>query len=121
MPPNLRRLFHDGPYAIPDQNIASTPTKCPACAAELIVSRLECPACGTEVVGAFRSGRLLNLPEPHASLLELFLRVHGNVKEWSGNWASPIKLNPSTWRQACGTKNAVQWPDVPFSRRRQNR
>ncbi len=27
------------------------------------------------------SGRLVNLPEPHASLLELFLRVRGNVKD----------------------------------------
>jgi hypothetical protein len=64
-----------------DLNIAPTPTQCPACAAELIVSRLECPACGTEVTGTFRPGRLLNLPEPHASLLELFLRVRGNVKD----------------------------------------
>jgi len=45
------------------------------------VSRLQCPACGTEVAGVFRPGRLINLPEPHASLLELFLRVRGNVKE----------------------------------------
>lgn len=27
------------------------------------------------------SGRLVNLSEPHASLLELFLRVRGNVKD----------------------------------------
>ena len=57
------------------------PTHCPSCAAALVVSRLQCPACGTEVAGAFRPGRLINLPEPHASLLELFLRVRGNVKE----------------------------------------
>lgn len=66
---------------MPDQNVVPTPTQCPACAAELVVSRLECPACGTEVTGAFQPGRLLNLPEPHASLLELFLRVRGNVKD----------------------------------------
>lgn len=57
------------------------PTQCPSCAAALVVSRLQCPACGTEVAGVFRPGRLINLPEPHASLLELFLRVRGNVKE----------------------------------------
>jgi hypothetical protein len=57
------------------------PTQCPSCTAALVVSRLQCPACGTEVAGVFRQGRLINLPEPHASLLELFLRVRGNVKE----------------------------------------
>jgi hypothetical protein len=57
------------------------PTQCPSCATALVVSRLQCPACGTEVAGVFRPGRLINLPEPHASLLELFLRVRGNVKE----------------------------------------
>lgn len=46
-----------------------------------MVTRLECPACGTEVAGAFAAHRLVNVPEPHASLLELFLRVRGNVKE----------------------------------------
>ena len=60
---------------------APLPAQCPACAAELVVTRLQCPACGTEVGGAFRPGRLINLPEPHASLLELFLRVRGNAKE----------------------------------------
>lgn len=60
---------------------APIPTQCPSCAAALIVSRLQCPSCGTEVAGAFRPGRLINVPEPHASLLELFLRVRGNVKE----------------------------------------
>lgn len=57
------------------------PVQCPACAGALVVSRLHCPTCGTEVAGAFGRGRLINLPEPHASLLELFLRVRGNAKE----------------------------------------
>lgn len=57
------------------------PTECPACPARLMVTRLQCPACGTEVAGAFAAHRLVNVPEPHASLLELFLRVRGNVKE----------------------------------------
>lgn len=57
----------------------------------MLVTRLSCPACGTEVSGAFAhpgagrlpggGGRLVSLPEPHASLLELFLRVRGNVKD----------------------------------------
>lgn len=61
--------------------LVPAPSRCPACAGELVVTRLQCPACGTEVAGRFTQGRLVNLPEPHASLLELFLRVRGNVKE----------------------------------------
>ena len=68
------------------------PASCPACGAGLLVTRLQCPNCRTEVSGAFahpivsgadarRSGRLVNLPEPFASLLELFIRVRGNVKD----------------------------------------
>lgn len=62
------------------------PTTCPACGGELLVTRLQCPACATEVSGTFTHpgqgpGRLVNLPEPYASLLELFVRVRGNVKD----------------------------------------
>jgi hypothetical protein len=57
------------------------PGACPACAGPLLITRLQCPDCGTEVAGVFAADRLVNLPEPHASLLELFLRVRGNVKE----------------------------------------
>ena len=53
----------------------------PACASPLLITRLQCPDCGTEIAGAFAVDRLVNLPEPHASLLELFLRARGNVKE----------------------------------------
>ena len=59
----------------------TVPTACPACATELLVTRLQCPACGTEVAGTFALGRLATLREPHASLIELFLRVRGNMKE----------------------------------------
>jgi hypothetical protein len=31
--------------------------------------------------GRFAVGRLVNLPEPYASVLEMFLKVRGNVKE----------------------------------------
>ena len=59
----------------------AVPTSCPACAAELLVTRLQCPVCNTEVAGTFALGRLATLREPHASLIELFLRVRGNMKE----------------------------------------
>ena len=67
------------------------PASCPACGGGLLVTRLQCPNCRTEVSGTFshpagagggsRSTRLVNLPEPFASLLELFIRVRGNVKD----------------------------------------
>jgi hypothetical protein len=63
------------------ENINAMPGQCPACQAELVITRLQCPACGTEIVGSYRLSRLASLREPHASLLELFLRVRGNVKE----------------------------------------
>ena len=63
------------------QHTHHAPAHCPTCAGELVITRLQCPACGTEVAGTFTLGRLAGLREPHASLLELFLRVRGNVKE----------------------------------------
>jgi hypothetical protein len=45
------------------------------------VSKLHCPFCDTQVAGSFSLGRLAGLPEPHASMIELFLRVRGNMKE----------------------------------------
>ncbi len=61
--------------------MSDLPTLCPSCRSDLSITRLTCPACGTEVTGAFSLGRLARLDEPHASLLELFLRVRGNVKD----------------------------------------
>ena len=72
------------------------PVACPACGSGLLVTRLQCPNCRTEVSGAFTHPaygagpdagqptpptRLVNLSEPFASLLELFIRVRGNVKD----------------------------------------
>ncbi len=57
------------------------PAQCPVCAGALYVTRLQCSVCGTEVAGAFVPDRLVNVPEPHGSLLELFLRARGNAKE----------------------------------------
>ena len=48
---------------------------------DLSITRLTCPVCGTEVTGSFGLSRLARLEEPHAALLELFLRVRGNVKD----------------------------------------
>lgn len=57
------------------------PISCPVCQGQLLVTHLHCPNCSAEVAGEFRLSRLASLREPYASLLELFLRVRGNVKE----------------------------------------
>ncbi|HZS93769.1 MAG TPA: DUF2089 domain-containing protein [Chloroflexota bacterium] len=57
------------------------PTQCPVCRADLHVTRLQCPACSAEVSGDFTLNRLATLGEPHASLIEMFLRSRGNMKE----------------------------------------
>jgi hypothetical protein len=57
------------------------PAHCPVCNGNLSVTRLECPSCGAEVTGEFTLSRLATLREPYASLIEMFLRVRGNVKE----------------------------------------
>src|SRR5438105_14455673 len=68
-------------HGVGTEHTPYAPVHCPTCAGELVITRLQCPACGTEVAGTFTLGRLAGLREPHASLLELFLRVRGNVKE----------------------------------------
>ena len=64
-------------------SLSGLPSQCPACAGPLVITRLQCSACGTKVAGAFAPAidRLINVPEPHGSLLEMFLRSRGNAKE----------------------------------------
>lgn len=64
-----------------EEQIGIAPARCPVCNGDLLVTRLECSSCGTEVNGTFTLGHLATLREPHASLIEMFLRVRGNVKE----------------------------------------
>ncbi len=60
---------------------ARLPSRCPSCAGALEITQLRCRECSTEIQGHFAPSRLIGLPEPHASLLEMFLRVRGNVKD----------------------------------------
>jgi len=64
-----------------EEPMSTAPSQCPVCDSTLVVTRMQCPACGTDVSGSFSLSRLASLREPHASLLELFLRKRGNVKE----------------------------------------
>ena len=64
-----------------EEELLTAPERCPACSGELRVTQLRCDRCDTEVNGRFARERLVNLPEPYASLLEMFLKLRGNVKE----------------------------------------
>lgn len=64
-----------------EQYFSQMPAQCPACGGEMAITRLQCLNCGTEVAGAFALSGLARLREPHASVVELFLRVRGNVKD----------------------------------------
>ncbi len=63
------------------QHSTRVPAQCPACGGDLAITRLQCLNCGTELSGLFVLSALARLGEPHASLIALFLRVRGNVKE----------------------------------------
>jgi len=54
---------------------------CPVCAGELTIARLHCRNCGTALEGEFGVGRFGRLDRDQMSLLESFLRSHGNLKE----------------------------------------
>jgi hypothetical protein len=64
-----------------DDQSGNIPNHCPVCEGDLLVTQLRCTNCGTEVNGAFALSGLATLREPHASLIEMFLRLRGNVKD----------------------------------------
>lgn len=64
-----------------DPSSTRLPSQCPSCSGDLEITELRCRECSTEIRGHFAPTRLVNLPEPYASVLEMFLRVRGNVKD----------------------------------------
>lgn len=57
------------------------PERCPSCSSTLVVTELRCDACGTQVQGRYDLCRYCALLPEERSLLDLFLRSRGNVKE----------------------------------------
>ena len=55
--------------------------KCPICAAQLRVVRLECGSCGTRLEGSFSLGRFHSLSAEHLEFLEVFIRARGSFKD----------------------------------------
>ena len=57
------------------------PERCPSCSSTLVVTELRCDSCGTHVQGRYDLCRYCTLLPEERSLLDLFLRSRGNVKE----------------------------------------
>ena len=57
------------------------PRQCPACNANLMISRLTCPECGTEVTGQFSPDLFSRLSPNDFDFVVLFLKAKGNIKE----------------------------------------
>ena len=55
--------------------------RCPVCAEQLKVVRLECDACGTSLQGSFSLGRFHALASEQIEFLEVFIRARGNFKD----------------------------------------
>jgi hypothetical protein len=55
--------------------------RCPICAAQLRVVRLECGSCGTRLEGSFSLGRFHSLSAEQLEFLEVFIRARGNFKD----------------------------------------
>lgn len=51
------------------------------CTEELILTRLTCPSCHTEISGTFAQCRFCRLSAEDQSLLEVFLRSRGNMRD----------------------------------------
>lgn len=55
--------------------------RCPICAAQLRVVRLECASCGTRLEGSFSLGRFQSLAPEQLDFLEVFIRARGNFRD----------------------------------------
>jgi hypothetical protein len=55
--------------------------RCPVCANELTVTRLQCPACSTAIEGHFLIGRYASLPAEQVAFLDTFVRNRGIIKD----------------------------------------
>ena len=56
-----------------------TPTECPVCHDDLLVTRLVCRNCGTALEGRFTMGRLFQLTPEQLYFVEVFIRNEGKL------------------------------------------
>jgi hypothetical protein len=57
----------------------ATPTECPVCHDDLLVTRLACRNCGTALEGRFVLERLFRLSPEQLHFVEVFLRCEGKI------------------------------------------
>jgi len=57
------------------------PGRCPVCAGDLAVTRLDCANCETRIEGRFDGGRLGRLDRDQLAFVEVFLRNRGVIKD----------------------------------------
>ncbi len=57
-----------------------TPTRCPACDGELMVTELSCRACPTQVSGEYRLPPMLRVPAEDQQFLLDFILASGSLK-----------------------------------------
>lgn len=55
--------------------------RCPVCAGELTVRRLQCASCETAIEGRFRLGRFQRLSPEQTAFLEVFVKNRGVIKD----------------------------------------
>jgi hypothetical protein len=55
--------------------------KCPVCAKELTITRLNCPSCSTEIQGNFEPCAYCRLDPEQERLVSVFLKTRGNIRE----------------------------------------
>lgn len=56
-------------------------TRCPVCAEEMRIVRLECDGCGSALEGSFTLGRFQRLGRDQMQFLETFIKCRGKIKD----------------------------------------
>lgn len=67
--------------ATPSHERRFAPRACPVCGERLALTRLGCPECDTELSGIFEACEFCSLDADDRSMLRVFLRSRGNMKQ----------------------------------------
>lgn len=58
-----------------------SPSQCPVCGHELVISKLACNHCHTTLEGSFDSCKFCKLPAEQMEFIEVFIKCRGNIKD----------------------------------------
>ncbi|MCL4440958.1 MAG: DUF2089 domain-containing protein [Firmicutes bacterium] len=58
-----------------------SPSQCPVCGHELVISRLTCKHCHTTLEGNFAPCKFCKLPPEQMEFIEVFIKCRGNIKD----------------------------------------